>query len=173
MYNYSELWNLTKTKEKQIDAFQRKLLKQTINITYPKKISNEKLNKITKNKPWSKSIKRRRIRFFGHFLRLHPSTPIKQALTEVTRDTHKRKPGRPKTTWIHMMRNYLDSFLKITGQSDKIFLETATVLAHNRLQWNLYLASSKAWKAVCKGVKEEEEEVVMIEETKWLCSSFV
>ena len=36
-----------------------------------------------------------------------------------------------------MIRNDLDSFLKTTGQSDKIFLETATVLAHNRLQWNL------------------------------------
>ena len=136
LYN-SELWNLTKTREKQIDAFQRKLLRQTLNITYPKKISNDKLYKITKSKPWSKSIKRRRIRFFGHILRLHPSTPIKQALTEVTTQTHKRKAGRPKTTWINMMRNDLDTFLKTTGQNDKIFLEKATILAQNRLQWNL------------------------------------
>ena len=42
LYN-SELWTLTDTLEKQVDSFQRRMLRRVINICWPKVISNERL----------------------------------------------------------------------------------------------------------------------------------
>ena len=47
LYN-SELWTLTKTLEKNIDGFQRKQLRRTIGIFWPKVIKNDDLYKRTK-----------------------------------------------------------------------------------------------------------------------------
>ena len=69
LYN-SELWSLNRSMEGAIDAFQRRLLRRMINVTWPKKICNEKLNCITKAIPWSRIISNRRLRWFGHLIRL-------------------------------------------------------------------------------------------------------
>ena len=55
LYN-SELWALSETLEKQIDAFQRKLLRRVIDIRWPKVITNEKLHELTNTDKWSKVI---------------------------------------------------------------------------------------------------------------------
>ena len=81
LYN-SELWSLTKNTEEQINAFQRRLLRYAIGIRWPQKITNEKLYHITKEEQWSKRIKRRRLTFLGHILRLPNDALLKKALTE-------------------------------------------------------------------------------------------
>ena len=78
LYN-SEVWSLTSTQEHQIDSFQRRLLRQVINIRWPKKISNEEIYKKTKVQPWSIKIKRRRLTWLGHLMRLHKNTPARRA----------------------------------------------------------------------------------------------
>ena len=49
---YSETWSLSETLNKKIVAFQRKQLRYTLNIHYPKTISNAKLYRITRAEPW-------------------------------------------------------------------------------------------------------------------------
>ncbi len=105
LYN-SEIWTLTKTLEEKIDAFHRKLLRYTLNIHWPKTISNEKLYKKTKAEPWSKTIKRRRLNFLGHVMRLHPDTPARLALDEFVRPT-KHPRGKPKQTWLENIKQDL------------------------------------------------------------------
>ncbi len=46
----SELWTLTNTLKKQINAFQRKMLRKMLNIKWSQKISSEKLKNILKYK---------------------------------------------------------------------------------------------------------------------------
>jgi hypothetical protein len=133
LYN-SELWSLTKTQEKQIDAFQRKQLRYALNIHYPKTISNQKLYQITKTEPWSISIKRRRLNFAGHLMRLDENTPAKQALYEAIKPT-KRKPGRPKQSWIQTIRRDLDSQLNTTKENDQTFIEVLHEAAVDRPGW--------------------------------------
>ena len=98
LYN-SELWTITQKVESVIDVFQRNLLRQILNVKWPKKISNEKLYQITKQKPWSIEVKRRRLNWYGHMARLPEKTPAKRALRDFQRYVKKPR-GRTKTTWV-------------------------------------------------------------------------
>jgi len=127
LYN-SEIWTLTKTLEKQIDSFQRNLLRKILNIHWPHTISNEKLQEITKETNWSKTIKVRRLLWLGHLYRLPEESPARQALTESLRPIKKPR-GRPATTWISMINNDLKEFgLKV---GDEELIEKT----NNRLVW--------------------------------------
>ena len=59
LYN-SETWILTATLENQLDAFHRKLLRISVNIRYPKIITNEKLYTLTKEIPLSEKIRKKK-----------------------------------------------------------------------------------------------------------------
>ena len=103
LYN-CELWATTSTINKSIDAYQRRLLRQILNLKWPKTISNQKLYNITKATPWSITIQHRRLAWLGHLLRLDESTPAKRSLAEVLKE-QPRKQGRPPKTWLQTIRN--------------------------------------------------------------------
>ena len=87
---------------RQIDAFQRKLLRRVIDIRWPKIISNTKLKDITKISEWSKTIQKRRLKWLGHLMRLPEETPARRSQKESLSEI-KRKVGRPKLTWIKVI----------------------------------------------------------------------
>ena len=127
LYN-SELWTLTKSKEKCIDSFHRRIIKTAcLNIKWPKKISNDKLYEVTGVKPWSINIKIRQLKWFGHLIRLPENTPAKIALMHFTKNS-KNPRGRPRLTWVSMITNNL-KYLNLTW-------EQATEMALNRKLWN-------------------------------------
>ena len=102
LYN-SELWTLTETKLKAIDAFHRKLLRSAVlNIRWPARISNEDVYILTEAEPWSSVILRRQLSWFGHLMRLPEDTPARKAL-KIALKPSKRPRGRPPLTWITMM----------------------------------------------------------------------
>ena len=105
LYN-SELWTMTKSLEKKLDAFQRRLLRKILKLSWPKHCSNEKLHHITKTEPWSITIQRRRLSWAGHLLRLPENTPARRATEEVLRP-NKRNPGRPPLTWHKLIKEDL------------------------------------------------------------------
>jgi len=127
LYN-SELWTLTKKLEEKIDCFQRSLLRRLLDIKWPKKITNVELYEQTQEKPWSIKIKKRRLLWFGHLLRLPEDTPARQALAEYQRPV-KRPRGKPKTTWISAIQKELKEI-----QTD-LTIEKATELAQDRQIW--------------------------------------
>ena len=130
LYNCA-LWTVTPTQEKAIDAFQRRQLRYAIGITYPKIITNEQLYRRTKQRKWSKIIKDRRIRLLGHICRMHEDTPTYQSLKEAIRYC-KRKQGRPKLTWLGMIKHDLNE-INITPDDN---FENIIELANNRKVWN-------------------------------------
>ena len=52
MYN-SELWTLTKSQEKTIDAFHRQLLRQLLNIRCPNVMTNTDIYAMTRQHLWT------------------------------------------------------------------------------------------------------------------------
>ena len=105
LYN-SETWTINKTTEKTLDSYHRRQLRNAINIKWPEKISNIDLYKKTGETPWSTTIAKRRLRLYGHVMRLPHETPIRQVIQEYDRPL-KMARGAPKFTWKNNINNDL------------------------------------------------------------------
>ena len=90
-YIQSKLWTLTKKHEEIIDRFQRKLMRKILNLNWREKVSNDKVYKETNSTPWSQTVKRRRLTWYGHLLRLPEDTPARKSLKEAKNPCKKTK----------------------------------------------------------------------------------
>ena len=131
----SELWTITKTLEKKIDAFQRRLLRRAINVKWPKKISSKELYRKTQVRKWSDTIKTRRISWYGHALRLPEDTPAKIALNESERKLKKYQGGQ-LTTWSQMIKRDLEEI--------NVDPREAKHTAQDRKEWRKIVARTRA-----------------------------
>ena len=96
MYN-CEVWPLSKADSKKIDSFQRNFLRQ---IVRTKNITNKRLYTVCGIDPWTKTIQRRRLAWFGHLIRLPEETPTKKAYWEARSKFSKKVAGGQPTTWL-------------------------------------------------------------------------
>ena len=124
---------ITKELENSIDIFQRTLLRRTLNIYGKDKVSNEELyNRAEVKKKWSSEIKKWRLKWLGHLLRLPKETPAKQALHQVMIPI-KRTTGKLKTTWIKLIRKEMAALnINFSLQNFNHIL----TLANDRATWN-------------------------------------
>ena len=125
-----ELWTLRKAQEEQIDTFQRKQLRRIIKIRWPRIISNQNLYDIIKVEKWSKEIKRRRLSWLGHLLRLPEEATTKRTLYEALRPVKKPK-GKPKLTWLGLIDKDLGGQGLNVKDTNKL-----KKLANNRNTWS-------------------------------------
>ena len=135
LYN-SELWTLTSKLNKKVDVFQRTLLRRLINVTKRDKIRNSELYSKTNSEPWSRTIKRRRLNWLGHLIRLPENTPAKQALAEFHRPT-KRPQGRPAPTWLALAKKDINT-------TQPTHDPTLTQMANDRDAWRALVARAMA-----------------------------
>ena len=91
--------------------------------------TSSEVYQITKLKPWSETIKLRRIKWFGKFARMDANTPVRHALA-YTLSPYIRSRGRPQTTWVSMMK---DEFKEIN-----ITWDLAFKLAQAEKQWGQF-----------------------------------
>ena len=134
MYN-SELWALNKTSNKSIDSFHRRLLREAINRKWPKsQYTNEELYNITKEEPWSETIRRRRMKWTGHLMRLNTETPARIALRKFA-EPQKNKVGRPKQTWLATVRTDLKDEIDTQNKDNAYFISRLEGLASDRKEW--------------------------------------
>ena len=127
LYN-SELWTLTESLSHSIDSFQRRLLRTAcLNIKWPNKMPNEEVYRVAKVKPWSKAIKERQLRWFGHMVRLPNDTPAKMAFSYALKEEPKPR-GRPKLTWIKMITKVFSN--------NNLTWDEAIEKAKNRTDWD-------------------------------------
>ena len=123
MYN-CELWIITKNTERIIDVLQRNILRKILNIRWPQKISNIALYDKTKTTEWSKTVKRRRLQWYGHLLRLPENNPAKKALREAQKPAQKPRGGQ-KHTWLKQINKELEH------------IENYELIAKDRHMWRL------------------------------------
>ena len=126
MLHNSHLWTINELIKGQINAYQRRLLRQLLNIKGPRKISNDQLKTSVNYIEWSKTMETARIRWIGHLLRMPANTPARIALEEAERNVRMHR-GRHKTTWLKCAEEQLAK-LNITW-------ENAKVLALDRNYW--------------------------------------
>ena len=114
LYN-CEIWTLTKKLKESIDIFQRKLLRRMLNIKLTDKIRNEEIYKRSHQIPITTEIKKRRLNWLGHMLRLPEGTPAKLAFKEHLKKA-KGNRGRPKHTWIKQINKDLKAINKTVDE---------------------------------------------------------
>ena len=132
LYN-SETWTITQTTADTIDSFHRNLLRNVMNIRWPAKISNVNLYLKTEEIPWSSIIRQRRLRLYGHIIRLPEETPINIALNEYQRPLKKSR-GAPRFTWNKNINQDLESI----GLNQ----EKAKTLCKDRKNWRALVSNS-------------------------------
>ena len=143
LYN-SELWAVTKTIAKSIDGFHRRQLRYALNIQWPNKISNDEVYKRTKAIPWSETIRKRRLSWLGHLMRLPKETPAQIALTEALKPSQKYR-GRPRATWLEVIKKDLNELnivsFDISANNEK-FIKCLYEFTENRMTWNKTVRSA-------------------------------
>jgi hypothetical protein len=127
----SETWTLTKNHEKTIDSFQRSLLRQTLNIHWPFKITNIELYRRTHEVKWSEVIRTRRLRWLGHVLRLPENVPVAIALKESYK-FYKTQKRTNKKTW----RKLINEDLSIIDKNLSLEHPNIVNLASDRDWWH-------------------------------------
>ncbi len=121
----SECWKMTETDFKGIEAFHNGCLRKILRIFWPKVISNKELYVRTNSEPIGTTIRRRRLRWLGHVLRM-PSNRVPRVALYWT-PQGKRRAGRPKNTW----RRTVEKELKTMG----LTWGEAEVAAKDRVEW--------------------------------------
>jgi hypothetical protein len=126
-----ETWKTTNQITRSLQTFINKYLRRTMNIKWTDKVTNEKLWRITKQKPIEIQIKRRKWNW------------IKQTLCKEAGATGKPKPtldwnprgysrrGRPKRTW----RRTIEDEIRHTG---RLWNEVKGI-AEDRNAWKLFI----------------------------------
>ena len=135
LYN-SETWAVNKTTSDKIDSFHyRRMLRYAINIKWPKKITNEQLYEKTMCECWSRAIKRRRLTFLGHAMRLNANTPVRIALNEALSLTQTKR-GHPKHTWLKTISDDMNSGgIVINTKRPEETIQTLISITKDRKKW--------------------------------------
>ena len=128
----SELWTTTKAIADKIDSFQRKLLCQLMSVRWPKIVKNTELYEKTGVEKWSSIVKKRRLSWISHLLRLDEETPAKKALAEYLCKV-KKKCGRRKTCWMDIVKSDFQ-YLDINDETK--LQQYINVLTGDRKLWN-------------------------------------
>src|SRR5207245_1167750 len=121
----------TKKLENVINVFQRNFLRKILKIKYPDTIRNSVLYRKTKEVPWSKKIRIRRLRWCGHLLRLPDKAPAKIALNEIIK-VEKVNKRRNKKTW----KKVVIEDLRIINNNYSIDDVNLRQLAEDREWWD-------------------------------------
>ena len=113
-----------------------------LKVHWPDKFTNNELYERTKQEPWSATIFKRRLSWFGQLMRLPKTTPARKALQNFAEPV--RKPiGRPKTTWLFNILSDIRKFSSIERINDDVLLniEILEVLCSKRKDWSKTVGS--------------------------------
>ena len=109
--------------------------RKVLNIKWPNVLKNDEVYRITNVVKWSRTIRKRRLSWLGHLLRLDEGTAARIALQEACKIV-KGTVGRHKLTWIELIKKDLcDSRLNINQDNDTIFFKKLAEVSKDRLLW--------------------------------------
>ena len=104
-----ESWDITKAMQNKLIAAENKWIRRILRISYREHVTNENIRQRTQQPLINNVIKRRRMKWAGHVLRMDETRNPKKILNYKPKG--KRAPGRPKRRW----RDGLEEDLKMAG----------------------------------------------------------
>jgi len=95
-----ELWTISKTLAKHLDAFDTWCLRKILQIPYTRHTTNDTVRSITGCLPVSEKVKSFRLRFFGHLARSATEEDHHRVIAAALRPPPdwRRPPGCPRST---------------------------------------------------------------------------
>ena len=130
----SETWPLNNTLAARLDGFDSRALRRIEGITWSQHVTNKTLREKTQQPPASRLAAMRRVRWYGHVIRLPEDHPTSTILAFSPQQAGWRRPrGAPRTRWLDV----IDQDLK----SCNVTLAQAQHLAHNRPRWRDLVAT--------------------------------
>ena len=127
----AESWSLTERQEARLDAFDMRCQRKILRIVWSQHIPNIRIRSMTKQPQLTNILRKRRLKWFGHVLRMDKDRAPK--MLYLWKPTHgKRRRGRPRTTWRDVIQR--DLTLLDTGWS----IEEAEVAAQDRTIWKIF-----------------------------------
>jgi len=128
-----------------IDAFDNYCLRRILRISYRDHITNATVRRHSGFPPKpSQLVQTRRLRFFGHVVRMDPSLDINRAFRVSVRGLPrdwKRPAGRPRHTWL---RSVEADLLPLN-----LGLNAAWQLAQNRTCWRHFMETATLQSGAC------------------------
>ena len=125
----SECWRVVQKDMDKIEAFHNSCLRRICRIFWPNKISNINLYEATGCCSVVEEIRKRRLRWLGHVLRMENHRIPKIALRWTP--PGKRNRGRPKTTWRRTVESELTEMGLTWGEANKA--------AQDRDRWRMFV----------------------------------
>ena len=115
-------------------------MRRILNISWRDKISNDTLYKDTNSIPWSQTIKRRSLTWYGHLLRLPEHTPAKKSLKEAKTRYKKPKCGQI-LTWVKQIEKDLEKieFRTLVKNNKDGSFNTIPVKEHEKMAQNRHI----------------------------------
>ena len=127
----SETWSMTVANKKKLEAAHHKWMRRILGITWKQMVTNEEVRRRTGMGNLEETLRKNRLRWFGHVCRLDDSRLAKQVLKWVPKDG-KRKRGRPRKNW----RSTVEDDLEILDMT----WEEAEEIAGDRTMWRSCVA---------------------------------
>ena len=93
----AETWATTKRQESRIEVNEMRMLRWMCGVTRKYEIRNEHIRGTTKVVQASRKITERRLKWYGHVIRMDEDHVLRRVMTKVIPGKWKR--GRPKTRW--------------------------------------------------------------------------
>jgi len=94
----AETWSMTAANMRKLEAAHHKWLRRILGITWKDMVTNEEVRKRTGMGKLEDTLRKSRLRWFGHVHRMDINRIPKQALRWTPKEG-KRKPGRPRKNW--------------------------------------------------------------------------
>ena len=138
-----ESWSVKQTMEKKIIATENKWLRRILRIGYKEHITNEEIRKRTQQKNIIEVIRKRRMKWAGHILRMNEERTAKRIF--YYKPEGKRAQGRPKRRWTDCLEEDLSiAGLNLNGKTFGRQRSTLEEIANNRELWRDVVEKSTA-----------------------------
>nr|XP_061787952.1 uncharacterized protein LOC133577874 [Nerophis lumbriciformis]XP_061787953.1 uncharacterized protein LOC133577874 [Nerophis lumbriciformis] len=124
----SETWPLNNILAARLDGFDSRALRRIEGITWSQHVTNKTLRELTQQLPASRLAAMRRVRWYGHVIRLPGEHPTRKILDFNPQRVGWRRPrGAPSTRWLDVLAQDL--------KACNVTMAQAQHLAHNRPRW--------------------------------------
>ena len=117
-----ESWTLRKNGEIRLDAFEMKVLRKILRVSWTTKKTNEwVLNKAGVKRELLDTVKARKLAYYGHIMRKQGSC-LEKEIMQGTMPSARRR-GRPHTAWMDNIKTWtghlVEESIRMTEDRDK------------------------------------------------------